>query len=154
MKPSLQDRADIIDLTHTYCWALDSKDFALLDDVFLPDARGDMRTKTILEGREAIVSRISAAINLFDATQHLVGNHRIDVADDGDHATCRTYLQSMHVKYGAESGENYLIGGHYEDELVRTADGWRIAFRRLVSVWTDGNVEIARRPSPPAATGG
>jgi hypothetical protein len=42
---------------------------------------------------------------------------------------------------------NYVIAGRYEDELVRTADGWRVSFRRLVVVWTDGNLAVVRPPT-------
>jgi ketosteroid isomerase-like protein len=138
----LADRAEIIEVTHRYAWALDSRQFEMLDDVFIPDARADLLMPTVLEGREAIVARISGALSRFQATQHLVGNHLITV--DGDTATCRCYLQAQHVRSGVTEGSpNYLMGGHYEDELVRTAHGWRIAFRRLTITWTEGST---RRP--------
>jgi SnoaL-like domain len=137
----LEDRLAIIELTHRYCWALDSKQLELLDTVFMPDARAELRSAP-LEGRDAIRNRIHAALAPLDATQHTVTNHMITI--DGDTATSRCYLHSQHVRTGVEGGELYVIAGRYEDELVRTPDGWRIVFRNLVGVWSEGNLEVVR----------
>ncbi|MCX6386165.1 MAG: nuclear transport factor 2 family protein [Solirubrobacterales bacterium] len=48
----------------------------------------------------------------------------------------------MHVFKGAEGGDHYLVGGHYVDRLVRTADGWRIAHRTLHATWMEGNASV------------
>jgi hypothetical protein len=141
----LADRLAIIELTHRYCWALDSKNWDLLDQVFLPDARGDLRSAVPIEGRDAIRARISRSIEPLDATQHTVSNHMIDI--DGDSATSRCYLHSQHVRHAAEGGVLFVIAGRYEDQLVRTPEGWRIAFRRLVEVWQDGNLAVVRPPT-------
>lgn len=144
--PSPEDRFAIIDVTFRYCWALDSRDLGGLDSVFLEDAQADLLAPRLI-GREAIRARIASAINPLDATQHTVTNHMITV--DGDRATCRCYLHSQHVRKVAEGSPNYVVAGRYEDELVRTPDGWRIALRRLVPVWSEGNLEVVRPPQPP-----
>jgi hypothetical protein len=77
-----------------------------------------------------------------DETLHLISNHQIVVR--GDTATCRWYLQAQLVRKAAHGGPNFIIAGRYEDELKRTADGWRITFRRLVVMWTDGNPAVSR----------
>ncbi len=142
MTVTAEDRAAIVDLTHRYAWALDTKQLDLLDDVFLEDATADLRSAALLEGREAIKARIGRALGPLDATQHTVTNHLIAV--DGDRATSTCYLHSQHVRRGVEGGELYVIAGRYEDELARTPDGWRIRFRRLVTVWSEGNLEVVR----------
>jgi SnoaL-like domain len=138
------DRLAIIEVTHRYCWALDSKNWPLLDDVFCADATAELRSP-LLQGRDAIRDRIAGAIIPLDATHHMVTNHLVEVS--GDRATCRCYLHSQHVRNDAVGGVNYVIAGRYEDELVRTADGWRVSFRRLVVVWTDGNLAVVRPPT-------
>lgn len=140
------DRLEIVDLTHRYCWALDSRTWELLDDVFLPDATAELRSAPLI-GRDAIRDRIRNAISRLDATQHTVSNHLVTLGIDGDadRASSRTYLHSQHVRAGVEGGELYVIAGRYEDELVRTPDGWRIAFRRLVTVWSEGNLDVVRK---------
>lgn len=142
LSSDLEDRLAIIELTHRYCWALDSKQFDLLDTVFLPDATAELRSAP-LEGRDAIRNRIRNALDPLDATQHTVSNHLVTI--DGDTASARTYLHSQHVRTGTPGGELYVIAGRYEDELVRTPEGWRIRFRRLVTVWSEGNLDVVAK---------
>ena len=40
------------------------------------------------------------------------------------------------------AGRTYIMAGRYEDHLVRTPDGWRIADRTLTIDWTEGNPDI------------
>jgi ketosteroid isomerase-like protein len=142
------DHHEIVQLTHAYCWALDSKDFDGLDQVFTDDATALLRS-ALLEGRHAIKQRIRSSVEPLDATQHTVTNHMITV--DGDRATSRCYLHSQHVRRGTPGGELFVIAGRYEDQLVRTSAGWRIAHRTLVEVWQDGNLGVVRpgRPGGP-----
>ena len=138
---TLIDERDIRDVAFRYCRALDTKDWALLDEVFLPDATGELGTPTTLVGIDAIRGRIRTALEHLDDSQHLVGNHEIEVV--GDSATHRCYLQAQHIRAAATGGPNYIVAGRYEDRLVRTPDGWRIAHRTLTVMWTDGNVAVA-----------
>jgi ketosteroid isomerase-like protein len=136
----IADRLAIVDVTIAYCWALDTHDFDALDDVFTPDATATLAAE--LHGRDAIKQRITNALTKLDDSQHMVSNH--DVRVDGDTATCRCYLQAQHVRHAAEGGPNYIVAGRYEDRLVRTAAGWRIAHRTLTVMWTEGNLEVIR----------
>ena len=138
---ALIDEREIRDLAFRYCRALDTKDWALLDDVFVPDATGQLGTPTTLVGIEAIRDRIRTALAHLDDSQHLVGNHEIAV--DGDAATHRCYLQAQHIREAATGGPNYIVAGRYEDQLARTDAGWRITHRTLTVMWTDGNVAVA-----------
>jgi hypothetical protein len=136
----LVDRAAIVDLTHIYCRALDTKDWSLLDHVFAEDAFAYLIED--LSGRSAIKERTERALKSMDRTQHVVSNHEIVV--NGDTARCRCYLQAQHVRKAAHGGSKFMIAGIYEDELIRTHAGWRIAFRRLTTTWSDGNPAVAR----------
>ena len=130
------DEKAIIDLTIAYTWALDTKQFDELRNVFAPDATGMLHGVACADA-DAIIARISGALTRLDVTQHLIGNHQVRI--DGDTATCRCQLQSQHIKRGTEGGESYIIGGTYEDRLVRTADGWRITHRTMAETWHSGN---------------
>ena len=136
------DQQAIIDLAIAYTWALDTKQFDELDAVFAADATADLHGVRC-DGRDAIVARIERPLTLLDATQHLIGNHQVHV--DGDTATHRCYLQSQHVKRGTPGGDNFLMGGIYDDRLARTAHGWRIIHRTMTAVWTDGNPAVIGR---------
>lgn len=137
----LVDRAAIVDLTIAYTWALDTKSWDDLDRVFLADATADLTED--LHGVEAIKARVRRTLADLDASQHIVSNHHVVI--EGDEASCRCQLQAQHVRRSARGGPNFIVGGRYEDRLVRTDDGWRIAHRRLVIVWTEGNPAVAPR---------
>jgi ketosteroid isomerase-like protein len=139
---ALLDERDIVALAARYCRALDTKDWSLLDDVFLPDATAELGAASRLEGREAIRGRIRAALEYLDDSQHLVGNHEVSV--DGDTGTHRCYLQAQHIRRLPEGSPLYMVAGRYEDRVQRTADGWRIAHRTLTVMWTDGNLTVVR----------
>ena len=139
---ALLDERDIVQVALRYCRALDTKKWALLDDVFVADATADLGNPVRLVGLDAIRGRIRTALELLDDSQHLVGNHEVVV--DGNSATHRCYLQAQHVREAAIGGPNYIVAGRYEDRLVRTTAGWRIAHRTLVVMWTDGNLAVAR----------
>ena len=62
-------------------------------------------------------------------TLHRMSNQVVAV--DGNAATARTYVDALIL--GPEgSGVNAV--GYYDDEAVRTADGWRISKRKFTSV--------------------
>lgn len=135
----MDDCTAIVDATVRYCWALDDRDWAALDDVFHPSATACLGV-TDCEDRASIVARCRAVLEPLDASHHMVSNHVVEV--DGDVATSRCYLQAQHTRRGAEGGDNWLLGGRYLDVLVRTDAGWRITRRDLVTVWTDGNPRV------------
>ena len=135
---SLLDEREIVGVAVRYCWALDTRDWDRLAEVFAVDATAELMTGgSTLEGLDAIVARISGALARLDETHHMVSTHEVRV--DGDAATHRCYLHAQHVRHGVDGDPNYVIAGRYEDRLVRTADGWRIVHRRLTPMWTHGN---------------
>ncbi len=131
------DEQAIIDTAIRYTWALDENDWARLDDVFVPDATARLGDDVTLEGRDSIVGKCSGALSPLAASQHLVGNHHVVV--DGDTATHRCYLQAQHVGTKDAGGGLWMVGGRYEDRMVRTDDGWRIQHRDLTVMWTEGD---------------
>jgi hypothetical protein len=137
-----EDRADIIAITHDYCWALDRNEWHELDDVFLLDATAVLGSHTCAD-RDEIKQVCSAALGPLDDSQHIVATHQVEI--DGDTATSRCYLHAQHIRRDAEGGPHYIVAGRYEDDFVRTADGWRIKHRDLIVMWTEGNLKTVRR---------
>ncbi len=126
-----------------YARALDTHDWALLERLFVADARytfpgGESDTVS------AIVDRCANALTRLDASQHMLGN--IEVVVDGDTATTIVYFQAQHVKLGTPGGDLFIIAGTYCDVAVRTPDGWRIAHRTQTYTWRDGNPAVVMRP--------
>jgi hypothetical protein len=136
----LADRIAIADLTAAYAFALDGHDWDGLDEVFTPDATAELGRS--LSGLDAIKERIRGALEPLDASQHLVATPQIRI--DGDRATCRCYLQAQHVKGGAL----FMVGGRYDDRVVRTPAGWRIEHRVLTVMWTEGHPKVLGRVEP------
>ena len=136
---ALLDEKAIVDVTVAYCWALDTRNWAQLSEVFMPDSTARLGTGEQRNLAE-IVARISTALGHLDDSQHMVTCHQVVL--DGDHATSRCYLQAQHIRRAAEGGANYIVAGRYEDQLVRTGDGWRIKHRDLIVMWTDGNLRV------------
>lgn len=133
----LLDERAIVAVAVRYCWALDTREWDALDDVFLDDATAHLGETRDLHGLDAIKRRCRAALERLDESQHLVSTHQVYV--DGDRATHRCYVHAQHTRRGVASGNNYVVGGRYEDELARTAGGWRIAHRTLAVMWTEGD---------------
>lgn len=138
---AIADRFQIEDVLARYCTALDSKRWAMLADVFAPDGVaefGDLGGRH--EGPHAIAEFVRSVLGGLDASQHLLGNEVVSV--DGNRAVATCYFQAQHFLVSANGGNTYLVGGIYDDELVRTSEGWRIALRRLTPTWYDGNTGV------------
>jgi 3-phenylpropionate/cinnamic acid dioxygenase small subunit len=140
---ALADRLEIEELLTRYAWALDSKDFDRLDDVFTADAHIDYTSSGGVAGAfPEVKAWLVKVLALFPAYQHLVTNK--DIRVDGDRATsrCELYNPMVTTKPDGSRGVFY-VGAEYHDQLARTPRGWRITERIEQSVWTDGDLPTA-----------
>lgn len=135
----LLDRAAIVQLTVDYCWALDSRAWEDLRNVFAHDAVTQLGAGG-QTGVDEIIDRVSTALDMLDGSQHVVTTHQIDI--DGDQATGRCYLVAQHIRHDVFGGSLFTVGGRYEDRYRRSDAGWRISERRLVVMWTEGNRRV------------
>jgi 3-phenylpropionate/cinnamic acid dioxygenase small subunit len=138
---ALADRAEIHDVIVRYGWAIDTKDWALLDECFLPDAYLDYTSNPGGKAGAYPVVRawLEKVMAAFPVTQHLMAN--VDVRLDGDRATCRTMVTNPQ---GAATREGplhfFYVGARYDDDFVRTPDGWKIAKRVETTLWFEGSL--------------
>ncbi|RBY83690.1 nuclear transport factor 2 family protein [Geodermatophilus sp. TF02-6] len=133
LTPAETRTADLLDIqraTHVYARGLDRFDPQEAASAFTDDAVWDATAVGLerFSGRAAILGffeRDAAAI----ADQfHVITNHVVDFADDGDTARGTNYVFSEgHTK----SGSAFKAIALNEDVYRRTADGWRIAERRI-----------------------
>jgi ketosteroid isomerase-like protein len=137
---ALQDKQEITEICYRYGLTIDRRDWKALADCFTPDADAYYLDMPPCHGYQAIEDTCRAALTPLSATQHLISN--VVVRLEGDRAACTCYLQAQHVKQGTAGGDNFIIAGRYDDQLVRTPDGWRIRERRLEVIWTDGNPAV------------
>jgi len=126
----ISDRLEIQQLLVDYCNAIDRRDYDRLDQVFTPDAYIDYRKLGGVDGRYPEIKQwLKPALEHFPHYFHSVGN--MDIRVDGDRATARTPCTNPMVLADADGADKvWLIGLWYDDELVRTADGWRFTSRR------------------------
>jgi len=121
-----EDRQDISDLLVRYATGIDRRDWALFRTVFTDDCELDYGEIGVWKGVDAVTDFMEQVHALAGHTMHRLSNHAIAV--DGDKAVARTYIDGLIMGGDNKSGVNAI--GFYDDEIVRTEDGWRIARRR------------------------
>jgi 3-phenylpropionate/cinnamic acid dioxygenase small subunit len=130
MSPTeVSDRIEIDDLLTRYATAVDTRDWTLYESCFTTDAVIDYTASGGIKGALADVRRwLSEVMPVFAVTQHLVTNR--SVALDGHTASSRSYFfNPLGLPDGRGGMTMYFDGGFYNDKLVRTEHGWRIAER-------------------------
>ncbi|OBH87355.1 nuclear transport factor 2 family protein [Mycobacterium scrofulaceum] len=125
-----EDRQDICELLVRYATGIDRRDWPLFRTVFTADCELDYGEIGSWTGVDAVAGFMEQVHALAGHTLHRLTNHAITV--DGDKATARTYIDGLIMAADNNSGVNAI--GFYDDEIVRTADGWRIARRRYTQV--------------------
>lgn len=134
------DKQSIKDLQVYYSLSIDSGEYDNLDKVFVPDVVSDYGHAGSHVGIEPIKAACANALDPLTSAQHLNGDHWAEI--DGDTATAGCYLTVHMYMEGAPGGEHFSMGGRYDDELVRTEDGWRIARRAMTILWSEGNSDV------------
>ena len=125
---SIVDKFEIQELLTAYAHAIDERDFAALQNMFTPDAQIDYSaTGGIKGGLGEIIPFLETSLPLFKASQHFVTNPKITLS--GETATSKCLLFNPMVMDRDGTPHTLFIGAWYHDELVQTAQGWRISSR-------------------------
>ena len=123
----ISDRMEIQQLLVDYSMAIDSRRFDDLDAVFTSDAHIDYSAFDGIVGRYPEVKAwLAQVLPNFANYAHMLGLPSIRV--DGDTATARTFCFNPMV-FGGEPATTMLLGLWYDDEFVRTPEGWRMSRR-------------------------
>jgi uncharacterized protein (TIGR02246 family) len=125
-----EDRQDICELLVRYATGIDRRDWPLFRTVFTDDCELDYGEIGAWNGVDAVTDFMQQVHALAGHTMHRLSNQAIAV--DGDKAAARTYIDGLIMAGDNKSGVNAI--GFYDDEIVRTDDGWRIARRRYTQV--------------------
>ena len=125
----MTDRDEIVDLTIRYATAIDSEQYELLSTVFTADADLDYGEVGHWTGAAEVTEFMDLAHRGAANTLHRMSNQVVAV--DGNAATARTYVDALIL---GPDGSGVNAVGYYDDEVVRTADGWRISKRKFTSV--------------------
>ena len=126
-----EDDAEIRNLLARYCLCLDLDDVDGWVALFTPDAIYHVYGRAF-EGHDGLRRMLAGA----PGGLHLGGPPVVERVDD-DRAATRQNLLFV------ERGTGVMRSAVYDDELVRTTDGWRIASRRCRFIVADG---LADRP--------
>ncbi len=144
------DRYEIADALHRYCFGLDHGDADSLSSALTEDCVLDFRPagkKLRLDfprmaSRQVILDAVLPLIGPLD-TSHAASNHQIEVSDDS--ATLSAFVMSQHFmpREGARRGsENALLMNRYDCELVRDGQKWRLRRITIDNAWCQGDPEI------------
>ena len=139
----LQDRADIEACQYRYALGVDSKDPELMASAFCELMDAKYYSGTEFQGKDSLAFCTSIIENFERngvTTQHFMNMMSLEI--DGDTAYGCTYLRATHVV--EETGQEWVIGGHYDNTYVRTPEGWRIKLVTLNKVYLEGEDLFAR----------
>ena len=89
---------------------------------------------------QEIVDAWSATLGGYDATQHLIANHLVQI--DGGRAVCTASFQATHRLATPHGAPLWTLGGDYRWELTRTGDRWLIESVVMTATWGDGNKDL------------
>jgi 3-phenylpropionate/cinnamic acid dioxygenase small subunit len=125
-----EDRQDVADVLARYATGIDRRDWPLFRTVFTDDCELDYGEIGAWKGVDAVTDFMEQTHAMAGHTLHRLTNQVISV--DGDSAQARTYVDALIMMADNKSGVNGI--GYYDDQLIRTRTGWRIARRRFTAV--------------------
>lgn len=127
----LEDREAIRLVLRDYGRLLDERDFDAFGQLFALDGEyvsAGRTTRGPVEIADSLRRVMTGnSLGIAEPNFHVLFNERIEL--NGDHA--RATSQSFFVAPGVDGSPYLVMMASYEDELVRTGEGWRFA-RRIV----------------------
>jgi len=139
----LVDRAEITDLILEFARSVDEQDHRAYTNTFAEDGQLVLPFATLV-GRDSILSMPRPPQKM--DTHHFIGNILFDI--DGDTARTRTYVVATHVFDAEVRTDSAKAGGWYQQELARTAEGWRFTRVDLHLVWMPEEPMFREAPTP------
>ncbi|MBM4385378.1 MAG: nuclear transport factor 2 family protein [Deltaproteobacteria bacterium] len=126
---ALADRREIEELLHRYAWMVDRREWALMDLVFAPGATIDYESTGVIKGEyRATLAWLDRALAPWPINLHFISNVQLDLSGNEGRSHC--YFQAPMGRARADGTQEVITNaGYYEDRLVRTPRGWRIAER-------------------------
>jgi hypothetical protein len=155
---AVRDRLDIAEVVTRYAIGIDTRNSELLRGCFADEvevqASSSGRLNELFKqvgfstglklGGTQWVKMLGGGMAALPVTQHLIGNHLIEIIGDEAHLTC--YLRAMHFSGTQFPGSApYEVGGYYRHLLVRTPAGWKIRKWTLTRTWETGDASVLLR---------
>jgi hypothetical protein len=121
------DKSQIAEVLIRYATGIDFKDWALLRTCWTDDVDANYGEVGQFAGADAITDLMKQLHDAMGPTYHRLSNFTITV--DGERATAKSYVFA-HLQAIPDDPTTWVEAlGHYDDELARTPQGWRIARR-------------------------
>ena len=137
MTDNHRDIMAITQLVNLYGLAVDSQRWELFDRIFTAGVDVDYGPTSRWTDLGQFKADFAAFHDPFDSTQHTMSTHVVGV--DGDQARSFCNGGWRLVRHGAGGSPLWDGTGWYDDALLRTPDGWRIARRVCRITWWSGN---------------
>ncbi len=133
----MSDRDELVELMARYATIPDTRDWDELPKrTFTDEVTFDFESITgrpaVTVAREQFATMMAPMFRQYAATHHAITNHRVTI--DGDVAHIRAHVKAEHwiPPSLADGGPNcWLLVGFYDDEAIRTPDGWRLRAVKL-----------------------
>lgn len=140
----LIDRTEITDTINKYATGIDLRDWSLYRSIFADEVEIDFSSfggqPAAKQKADDWVTGVKSVLSGFDATQHVLTNHVIDI--DGDRAQTRVYMKAEHFLANSLGDNSIALGGYYSHTLERQSDGWKITKCKLTVTWNRGNRQL------------
>lgn len=120
------DRDAIVEVLALYAVSIDDRQFDQLARCFTPDARATYSGTELAPGLEAIIDHVRR-VDGYASSHHVLGLGTVVI--DRDVARTVTPAIAYLLDTRDPPTELTMRGLRYRDQLVRTADGWRICER-------------------------
>jgi hypothetical protein len=144
----MDDTVEIMRALNIYALGVDTQRWDLFDQVFTKDLEVTSPPAMRWTGLEDFKHGFAVLHAPLEASMHVMTNHM--VVPNGDRARSLCYGQWRLIRKPESGGRDYWEGGGwYEDEWVRTPEGWRSKKRAIRITWWDGNPLAV----PPVPTG-
>lgn len=124
----LEDRYDIAQVIIRYATSVDQRDFTRYGSCFTHDVFVSGFGSKDVSGRENWVDFVRSALEVYLGTHHQITNQEVTV--DGDRGHLRSYVQATHVLV-SNPDLLMILWAVYDDEMVRTSEGWQIKYHKL-----------------------
>lgn len=125
---TIADRAAIQDVMLKYAAGVDERDLELYRSCFAADVEIVNFGSQTYHGLDSWVEYVWAALEKYQATQHMLGPSLISL--DGDGADVRTDVQALHY-LKAEQAETFTLWANYKTAMQRIEGQWKITRHSL-----------------------
>lgn len=127
-------RQDIADLLVRYATGIDRRDWVLLRSCFTGDCAADYGDIGRWNSGDEITEWMRTTHTPLGPSLHRITNQVVAASSDG--ITVRSYVDV--IVLGPDNVRGAQAAGCYDDVVVRTDDGWKIAGRRYTMVRIQG----------------